>query len=137
MTRALLTTLAVVSLAACQPSPAPSVPAEAASQTARSPAEQLIGRSPGALVVDVRTPGEFTGGHVAGARNVDVTGDGFEAALDTVDRSRPVFLYCRTGNRSGRAKELLDGMGFQNVVNAGGFDALAAAGVATESTVER
>ena len=82
--------------------------------------------------MDVRTPAEFAGGHVTGARNVDVTVDGFEAALDTVDRARPVFVYCRTGNRSGRAKATLEGMGFQTVVNAGGFDALAAAGAQTE-----
>lgn len=87
----------------------------------------FLDREPGALVVDVRTPAEFAGGHLAGARNVDVSGD-FRAQMETVDRERPVYLYCRTGNRSARAARTLGEMGFHRVVNAGGFRALAAAG---------
>ena len=94
-------------------------------------AASFLNREPGALVVDVRTPAEFAGGHVAGARNVDVSGD-FRAAMDSVDRDRPVYLYCRTGNRSGQAARTLGEMGFRRVVNAGGFQNLAAAGAPTE-----
>ena len=82
--------------------------------------------------MDVRTPAEYASGHVAGAQNVDVTSGQFEAALDSVDRARPVYVYCRTGRRSATAAETLTRMGFQTVVNAGGFDALAAAGAETE-----
>ncbi|HEX8298647.1 MAG TPA: rhodanese-like domain-containing protein [Rubricoccaceae bacterium] len=92
----------------------------------------FLDRPPGALVVDVRTPSEYASGHVAGARNVDVNGGQFEAAFDSVDRATPVFLYCRTGRRSGAAAETLQQMGFRTVVNAGGFGALADAGAETE-----
>ncbi|HEX9952064.1 MAG TPA: rhodanese-like domain-containing protein [Rubricoccaceae bacterium] len=92
----------------------------------------FLDRPPGALVVDVRTAAEYASGHVAGARNVDVNGGQFEAALDSVDRATPVYLYCRTGRRSGAAAEALTRMGFETVVNAGGFDSLAAAGAPTE-----
>ena len=122
MTRlALLFTLA---LAACQPGASqPGTP---------TPAEQLVARSPDALVVDVRTPAEYASGHVAGARNVDVTADGFAQAFADVPREQAVYVYCRSGRRSGRAKSILEEMGFQTVVNAGGFDGIAAAGAETE-----
>jgi len=80
-----------------------------------------------ALVVDVRTDGEWAGGHLAGAVHVPL-GGGFEAAMAGYDRDRPVYLYCASGARSGRAASILEGMGFTRVVNAGGFSSLAAAG---------
>ena len=122
--------------AACRTSPdtppATAPDASAVSTATDDPAARFLAREPGALVVDVRTPAEFAGGHVAGARHIDVNEGGFAARLDSVDRARPVYLYCRTGNRSGRAQEALEAAGFTNVVNAGGFEALRAAGAATE-----
>ena len=91
----------------------------------------FLGREPDELVVDVRTPAEFATGHVAGARNVDVHGD-FAAQMDAVDRDQPVYVYCRTGRRSGQAQRALTEMGFERVINAGGFRDLAAAGAPTE-----
>ncbi|WP_420454277.1 rhodanese-like domain-containing protein [Rubrivirga sp.] len=86
----------------------------------------------GASVVDVRTPGEFAGGHVAGALHANVFDGDFEQRVDRLDRSEPVYLYCASGARSGRAAAVLEGMGFERVVNAGGFDDLAAAGAPVE-----
>ena len=91
----------------------------------------FLGREPDALVVDVRTPAEFASGHIAGARNVDVSGD-FRGQMAAVDRETPVYLYCRAGRRSASAAQTLREMGFTSVVNAGGFSDLAAAGAATE-----
>ena len=137
MTRPTLLLALTVALGACRVSPeSPPAAAPDVSTAATSPADdpvaRFLAREPGALVVDVRTAGEFAGGHVAGARNVDVNEGDFAARLDSVDRARPVYLYCRTGNRSGRAKETLEAAGFTNVVNAGGFEALRAAGAGTE-----
>lgn len=86
----------------------------------------------GAQVLDVRTDGEFASSHVAGAVHADVLAGGFEAAVGGLDRSRPVYVYCASGHRSGRAAGKLEALRFSEVVNAGGFGALAAAGVATE-----
>lgn len=139
MTRS-LPLLGLLTLAACQHTP-DSARTAAAQADAReappatspdSPSEAFLARPPDALVVDVRTPAEFAGGHVAGAQNVDVNGGAFGASLDSVSRGRPVYLYCRSGSRSARAADSLRAMGFTSVVNAGGFDALAAAGAETE-----
>ena len=121
----------LLALAACQSAPPPAAPAATAAPAAEAvgtPAQQLIARGPDALVVDVRTPAEYASGHLAGARNVDVQGPDFAAQMDSVARDRPVYVYCRSGSRSARARQTLESMGFRSVVNAGGFESLAGAG---------
>ncbi len=132
MTRLALTALLALSACAAPDAPATAQDVPGTSPAAASPAAGFLARPAGALVVDVRTPAEYASGHVAGAQNVDVNGGQFEASLDGVDRARPVYLYCRTGRRSAAAAETLTRMGFQTVVNSGGFDALAAAGAETD-----
>jgi rhodanese-related sulfurtransferase len=69
------------------------------------------------LVLDVRTPREFAGGHLEGAQLVPV--QVFRQRLPELmpHRDRPVFIYCRTGNRSTVAAKMLVDAGFTNVVN--------------------
>ena len=94
------------------------------------PAAFVAERDPEAPLLDVRTPSEFASGHLAGAVNVDVQ------AADFVDRAEalglpeagPVYVYCRSGNRSARATDLLRGLGYGGAVNVGGFDALVRSG---------
>ena len=86
----------------------------------------------GATVVDVRTADEFAGGHVAGALHANVFDDQFEQRMAALDRTQPVYLYCASGVRSGRAAAVLEGMGFTRVVNAGGFGDLVEAGAPVE-----
>lgn len=95
-------------------------------------AEAVAAIEDGATVVDVRRAGEYASGHVAGALHADVLADGFEQKVAGLDRSEPVYLYCASGVRSGRAARVLEGMGFERVVNAGGFGDLAAAGAPVE-----
>lgn len=72
-------------------------------------------------IVDVRTPAEFSDGHIDGAVNIDYKGKGFrEKALDGLDKSRPVAVYCRSGRRSAAAARLLARGGFSTVVNLSG-----------------
>jgi len=74
----------------------------------------------GALVADVRTPEEFAALHFKGAVNIPL-GE-IEMKLDEFgDRDGLIILYCRTGNRSGQAKAILERNGFKNVINAGGL----------------
>jgi phage shock protein E len=91
-----------------------------------SPAD-FVNRPADALVLDVRTTQEFDGGHLAGALHANVMSD-FKARMDTVSRDRPLYLYCASGQRSGRAAAMLESMGFTRVYNAGGIGALVGAG---------
>src|SRR5690606_10226025 len=65
----------------------------------------------GALLLDVRTPGEFADGHVAGALNIPV--QELEARVAELDPARSVVVYCRSGNRSGTAASMLRARGFE------------------------
>ncbi len=67
-------------------------------------------------LVDVRTPREFRGGHIARAVNIDYfQGTAFEEAFKKFDKGQPVYLYCRSGNRSLKAARKLVSMGFEKV----------------------
>ena len=83
----------------------------------------------GAVLVDVRTPEEFGEGHLEGALNIDWFSPEFDAQWASFDKDKPVYVYCKVGGRSAKAKEKLRAMGFSHVVNlTGGYDAYLAAG---------
>ncbi|MEY8021071.1 rhodanese-like domain-containing protein [Muriicola sp. SD30] len=67
-------------------------------------------------LVDVRTPREFKGGHIARALNIDYFNSwAFKEGFEKLDKSKPVYLYCRSGNRSLKAANKLVKMGFEKV----------------------
>jgi rhodanese-related sulfurtransferase len=68
-----------------------------------------------AEVLDVRTPGEFEAGHIAGARNIDMYDADFLDTIKSLDRGKPYALYCRSGSRSGMAVQLMEQLGFEAV----------------------
>lgn len=79
-------------------------------------AKQLV--SSGAMLIDVRTPSEFSSGHIQGAVNIPVTQ--IDARLpDLGEKSDPIVLYCHSGARSARAKRILERAGFTSVSNLG------------------
>ena len=80
----------------------------------------------------MRTAGEYAGGHVAGARHVNVLDPDFRQRVDDLDRDQTVYVYCASGHRSGRAAAILEEMGFDRVVNAGGIGDLERAGAPVE-----
>ncbi|SDK30298.1 Rhodanese-related sulfurtransferase [Catalinimonas alkaloidigena] len=69
------------------------------------------------VVLDVRTSGEFSAGHLKGARNLDVTSAAFGSQLDKLDKNKPYLVYCQSGNRSGRACRLMHERGFTRLYN--------------------
>lgn len=69
---------------------------------------------PNVQLLDVRTPEEFSEGHIAGARLLDVNDSTFvEQAVAILDKERPVAVYCRSGRRSARAANQLTAQGFK------------------------
>ena len=73
----------------------------------------------GALLVDVRTPGEFARGHAKGAVNIPLSSVAEGVRKKVRDKSKPIIVYCHSGARSGAAKKALLEAGYTNVVNAG------------------
>lgn len=100
-----------LALAACAQAPAAEAPTGATE--APMPAVEFLGtaelaamRENGeAIVIDVRTPEEFAGGHLPGAINMPV--ETFDPSAVPFEDGRETVLYCRSGNRSGRAATML------------------------------
>ncbi len=73
----------------------------------------------GALLLDVRTPAEFSEGHLEGALNVPVQELEAKWAALGVQADREVVVYCRSGARSARAKGMLEARGVKRVIDLG------------------
>jgi thioredoxin 1 len=72
-------------------------------------------KSTNAILVDVRTPEEYKEGHLQNALNIDWLGDGFEQSAAKLDKTKPVYVYCRSGKRSSDAAEKMKELGFEKV----------------------
>lgn len=70
---------------------------------------------PEAPVIDVRTAGEFSSGHLNNAVNYDWNSSQFETQIKTLDKSKPVFVYCLSGGRSSAAASKMRADGFSEV----------------------
>lgn len=80
-------------------------------------------------ILDVRTPAEFQAGHVRGAVPANVQDDAFLERVQSVysDKSKPVYVYCKSGRRSMMAAEQMVKAGYTHVINVlGGIDDLPA-----------
>lgn len=86
----------------------------------------------GGTIIDVRTRGEYNEGHLKGALQSDVMNGEFRKQINSLDKNKTYYLYCRSGNRSLQAARMMIQNGFENVYNAGGMGRLAYAGFETE-----
>lgn len=83
-----------------------------------------------AFVLDVREPGEFSAGHIAGARNIPLGKLGERSNELEKFRDQPLVVCCAAGGRSSRACQQLKKLGFENLHNlSGGMDAWLQAGL--------
>jgi rhodanese-related sulfurtransferase len=71
----------------------------------------------GAYLVDVRGPGEFAGGSAKGAVNIPL--DTLTQHLNEFKDKKQIVVFCRSGNRSSSAKNILERNGFKNVTDGG------------------
>ena len=72
------------------------------------------------ITLDVRTPGEYMGGFIQGAQNIDFQSGNFENEIASLDKNATYAVYCRSGNRSGQAVKVMHDAGFHNVYNLNG-----------------
>lgn len=73
----------------------------------------------GAIIIDVRSEGEYGAGHAKGSVNIPL--NVLPARLDKLDKNKPIITCCASGMRSGSAKSILKSNGFQDVYNAGAW----------------
>ncbi len=86
--------------------------------SACSPTQEVT-VNPAAIVIDVRTAEEYAEGHLADAELLDILNGEFFNALPELDPDAEYLVYCRSGNRSGQAMELMKQAGIPNVTNLG------------------
>ena len=93
------------------------VPALARDISVQDAAALLQNPPQGLVIVEVRTPAEFREGHLPGAVNMDYFGGPFETQIQSLPKTAPVLLYCRTGNRSGSAYDVMTKAGIGNILH--------------------
>lgn len=76
---------------------------------------QAYDTSPGAILLDVRTPEEFAEGHIEGAINLDINTASFRTNITKLDPTDIYFVYCRSGNRSAQAVEIMKSAGISSI----------------------
>jgi rhodanese-related sulfurtransferase len=77
--------------------------------------KKLMADMPNATLVDVRTPGEYEGGRIGHAQNIDFHGEDFKTKIDALDKSKPVLVYCQSGGRSKKACGMMKELGFTEI----------------------
>lgn len=80
----------------------------------------LQNENPDAVLLDVRTPAEYNQEAFEGAINIDIMGADFAQKIAQLDKSKTYLVYCRSGNRSGSACQMMSAAGFENVYNLSG-----------------
>lgn len=124
-------------LAGCNSDPSAPTDSSAGAMTLEhvgvNEADMLIQRDATLVVLDIRTPGEFEAGHIAGATNIDFRADTFETDLAQLDRGKSYLVHCASGGRSTQALAILQKLDFERVYHLdGGFNAWKAEGKAFE-----
>jgi rhodanese-related sulfurtransferase len=66
-------------------------------------------------IIDVRTPSEFSSGHIKEAVNINIFDKDFISKMDAFDKNKPVYVYCRSGHRSGNAAKKMRELGFKEI----------------------
>ncbi len=82
--------------------------------------EKKLNESKGYILVDVRTSGEYAQGHLANAVLIDIYSDDFKSRVGKLDKSKPVFVYCKAGSRSSSAVGVFEDLGFKEIYDLSG-----------------
>ena len=84
---------------------------------------ELTENDANAVILDVRTNAEVEEGYIANMKQIDfLEGQLFLDEVEKLDKSKNYYIYCRSGNRSGQACDIMEQLGFENTYNLeGGF----------------
>ena len=84
---------------------------------------ELLENDTDAIILDVRTKDEVDDGYIEHMQHIDfLDGELFLEEIEKLDKSKNYYIYCRSGNRSGQACDIMEQLGFKNTYNLeGGF----------------
>ncbi|MDD3723689.1 MAG: rhodanese-like domain-containing protein [Lutibacter sp.] len=72
-------------------------------------------KSANQTIIDIRTPQEFREGHIEGAVNINYYDNNFLDQIAKYDKNQPLFIYCRSGNRTSSASKKIADYGFTQI----------------------
>jgi len=75
------------------------------------------------VIIDVRTIDEYNSGHIENSLNIEW--QAIDEINESIAKDEKIYLYCRSGNRSGKAQNILINMGYKDVINLGGINTAA------------
>ena len=90
-------------------------------QLSSDQAREQMASSEGYIILDVRTKEEYDSGHIPEALNLPLQDLGDEPPVKLPDLSQEIYVYCRSGNRSKQASQILAELGYTNVFEFGGI----------------
>ena len=70
-----------------------------------------------AIIIDVRTPAELAEGQINGHILINVMDPSFPNKINELDKAKPYYIYCRSGNRSGQVCNYMESLGFEKLYN--------------------
>ena len=76
-----------------------------------------------ALIIDIRRLKEWNDGHLASAQHIPLQNIAKQSTTLLPDKGQKIYIYCRSGVRSGKARNILRQLGYSDVINAGGLNA--------------
>lgn len=76
-----------------------------------------LSQTKNAQLLDVRTPEEWANGKIASSKCINFNDPNFKKNIESLDKSKPVFVFCAAGGRSSKAKVILQEAGFKEVYN--------------------
>lgn len=82
--------------------------------------DKKLAEKKGATLLDVRTPEEYASGHLANATLLDYYSSDFKTRAAKLDKTKPVFVYCKAGSRSNGAANILSELGFKEIYDLSG-----------------
>lgn len=108
MNRFLTLAIAILSLSACAQN--------TGDEVAPDKAQEMMSKEE-VVVLDVRTPDEYTTGHIANAQHIDYYAEDFKQKVGELDKDKTYIVYCRSGARSGKSQAIMQSLGFEKVYN--------------------
>lgn len=78
--------------------------------------EEIVNTNKDAIILDVRTPEEYSEGHISGAVNIDYMNEDFEQEIAKLNKSKTYLVYCKAGVRQDKASTRMKELGFEHIL---------------------
>lgn len=78
--------------------------------------EQVISDNDNLVILDVRTPEEYSEGHIKDAVLIDFMGEDFQKQIENLDKSKTYAVYCKAGGRQQKASVEMEALGFGKIL---------------------